>query len=202
MRTLLLLCTVSHTAAWVAPHKLPAVRPTFIAKRSAPESSRMAVSAACGAVWVTGTVAVGALPAVFVVQNLEPWYASLKKPLWSPPNNIFAPVWSTLYALIGFSCARTLGNVWLGRAPQPALAVYLVQAVLNLSWAPIFFGAHRLRLGFFVSTALLASAAAMAVVFGGAAGAFSAWLLAPYLGWLTFATALNLRLWQLNGAHP
>ena len=187
----------------VAPHKPPppaaAARPAFANRVPA---EQMSVSAGCGAAWIAGTVAVGAVPAVFVVQNLEPWYAGLKKPTWSPPNNIFAPVWSTLYALIGFSCARTLGNVFHGSAPQPALAVYLVQAVLNLSWAPTFFGAHRLRLGFFVSSALLASAAAMTVVFGRASGALSACLLAPYLAWLTFATGLNLRLWQLNGAHP
>ena len=169
--------------------------------RNAARLPKMAIGAACGATWIAGTVSVGALPAVFVVQNLEPWYASLKKPTWSPPNNIFAPVWSTLYALIGFSCARTLGPR-LAIAPQPALAVYIVQAVLNLSWAPIFFGAHRLRLAFFVSCTLLASAGVMAIEFAKASGMLSAGLLAPYLAWLTFATALNFRLWQLNGPHP
>ena len=70
----------------------------------------MAVGAAATTAWVGGTVIAGASGAVFVVRNLEPWYASLAKPSWSPPNNVFAPVWTTLYALIGLSCARALGN--------------------------------------------------------------------------------------------
>jgi len=154
--------------------------------------------AAVTTAWISGSVVTGASGAVFVVKNLEPWYAGLKKPTWSPPNNIFAPVWSTLYAMIGLACARTLGNPT--RAPRDALLIYAVQAVLNLSWAPIFFGAHRLRLGFFVSSALLASACAMTLAFGSATGALTAALLVPYLAWLVFATGLNLRLWQLNGA--
>ena len=151
------------------------------------------------ALQMSGTVISGASGAVFVVKNLEPWYASLKKPTWSPPNNIFAPVWTTLYALIGYSCARTLGPA-LGAAPPAALKAFALQQVLNLAWAPTFFGAHRLRLGFFVSTALLGSAVWMAAEFGKVAGAFSVALLLPYVAWLLFATALNLRLWQFNGA--
>jgi hypothetical protein len=88
--------------------------------------------------WVGGTVVAGALPAVFVVQNLEPWYADLKKPSWSPPNNVFAPVWTTLYALIGLACSRALGNPMT--ATRALLTSYGIQAVLNLSWAPVFFG--------------------------------------------------------------
>ena len=111
---------------------------------------------------------------------------------------VFAPVWTTLYALIGFSCARTMGPA-LGAAPPRALLAWQVQSVLNLLWAPTFFGSHRLRLGFLVSSALLAAAAWMAMEFAAVAGALSAALLLPYLAWLSFATALNLRLWQLNG---
>lgn len=157
-------------------------------------------SAVVTTAWVGSTVVTGALPAVFVVKNLEPWYASLKKPTWSPPNNIFAPVWSTLYALIGLSCSRALGNP--AAAPRNLVMIWAVQAVLNLSWAPVFFGAHKLRLGFFVSTALLASACTMTSAFAAASSVANAALLLPYLAWLTFATALNARLWQLNGAAP
>lgn len=87
----------------------------------------------------------------------------------------------------------------LGAAPPRALLAWQVQSVLNLLWAPTFFGSHRLRLGFLVSSALLAAAAWMAMEFAAVAGALSAALLLPYLAWLSFATALNLRLWQLNG---
>ena len=140
----------------------------------------------------------GAAPAYFVVQNLEPWYASLKKPSWSPPNNIFAPVWTSLYALIGLACARALGAP--GSAPRAALNAWAVQFVLNLSWAPLFFGAHRIRLAFFVSCALLASAISMTAAFAAVSSGLTPLLLVPYLAWLVFATGLNLSLWRLNGA--
>jgi benzodiazapine receptor len=148
--------------------------------------------------WIMATQAAGASGAVFVVKNLDPWYASLSKPSWSPPDRVFAPVWVSLYTLIGLACARTLGPS-LAAAPQRALQAFALQEVFNLLWAPTFFGAHRLRLGFMVSCALLTSATWAAVEFGAAASALSAALLLPYIAWLTFATALNLRLWQLNG---
>ena len=197
-------------------------RPVVAPRAPAPVSS-----AGVAAAWIGGSVITGASGAVFVVvrarsrpiirltervfdgcplsislshsqRNLDPWYAGLAKPSWSPPDRVFAPVWTTLYALIGLSCARALGNPFATPA-RGALIAYATQAVLNLSWAPIFFGAHRLRLGFCVSSALLASAVHMTAVFSAVAGTATAALLLPYLAWLTFATGLNLRLWQLNG---
>jgi tryptophan-rich sensory protein len=149
--------------------------------------------------WIGGTVAAGALPAVFVVKNLNPWYKNLAKPTWSPPDKLFAPVWSTLYALIGLSCALVLGSN--PRAlPKPFLA-YVINATLNLGWAPVFFGLHRIRAGFFVSCGLLGTACWTALEFRKAANAaLPALLLLPYIAWLTFATVLNAKLWQLNGA--
>ena len=149
--------------------------------------------------WIGGTVAAGALPAVFVVKNLNPWYKNLAKPTWSPPDKLFAPVWSTLYALIGLSCALVLGSN--PRAlPKPFLA-YVINATLNLGWAPVFFGMHRIRAGFFVSCGLLGTACWTALEFRKAANAaLPALLLLPYIAWLTFATVLNAKLWQLNGA--
>ena len=157
----------------------------------------MAAGAGCTAAWVGGTVVAGASGAVFVVRNLEPWYAGLRKPVWAPPNKIFAPVWTTLYAQIGLASAIVFAGSPVSRAPT-AFAVYAVQAVLNLLWAPIFFGMHRLRLGFFVSLALLASAALTALEFNAASGMLPALLLLPYLCWLAFATALNYSLWRKN----
>lgn len=169
--------------------------PTFRARHASPKALAPAVAAP----WIGGTVAAGALPAVFVVKNLDPWYASLDKPSWSPPDNIFAPVWSTLYALIGLSCALTLGST--PRALPKAFLAYFVNAVLNLSWAPVFFGLHRIRAGFVVSCGLLGTAFWTALEFYLAANAvLPAFLLVPYIAWLTFATALNAKLWQLNGA--
>ena len=101
--------------------------------------------------WIIGSVAAGALPAIFVVRNLEPWYAGLKKPTWSPPDRIFAPVWSSLYALIGLSCSLVFGSKpWT----PAAFRLFVLQAVINLSWAPVFFEAHKIRLGALVSAVM------------------------------------------------
>ena len=149
--------------------------------------------------WIGGTVAAGALPAVFVVKNLNPWYKNLAKPTWSPPDKLFAPVWSTLYALIGLSCALVLGSN--PRALAKPFLAYVINATLNLCWAPVFFGLRRIRAGFFVSCGLLGTACWTALEFRKAANAaLPALLLLPYVAWLTFATVLNAKLWQLNGA--
>ena len=193
-----LLATLAASASLIAQSPANVYRPNLVPS-SRLAKAPVAVGAGCTAAWVGGTVCAGASGAVFVVRNLEPWYAGLRKPSWSPPNNIFAPVWTTLYAMIGLASAIVFAGAPMSRAPK-AFAVFAVQAVLNLLWAPIFFGMHRLRLGFFVSLALLASAAFTAVEFRAASGTLPALLLLPYLCWLAFATALNLSLWRKNPA--
>jgi len=149
------------------------------------------------AAWTGGCVLFGASGAFVVVPNLKPWYESINKPSWSPPNNIFAPMWTTLYTILGIASARAFG---LNPLSQPrALAVFALQAVLNLAWAPLFFGAKKLGLACFVSSALLASAVATSLEFARIAGQSTGLLLVPYILWLTYATALNAKLWQLNG---
>ena len=148
------------------------------------------------AAYIATSVALGASGAVFVVPNLTPWYQNLNKPKWSPPNKVFAPVWTTLYALIGFAAARAFGHHPLrhGRA----LTVFSIHATANLAWAPVFFGLHRLRAGFFLSCLLLLLAVASSVEIGLLAGWGVGFLLVPYVAWLCYATGLNYRLWRLN----
>lgn len=128
--------------------------------------------------------------------NLKPWYASLRKPAWSPPNRAFAPVWTLIYTLIGISCANVFGATPL---QQPrALKALLLNATLNFLWPPLFFGMKRLRPAAVLAFALLASAGFLSVVFAQTAGVLSTALLLPYCAWLSYAAALNVRLWQLN----
>ena len=124
------------------------------------------------------------------------WYAALKKPSWNPPAWIFGPVWTALYTMM----AVAAWLVWKrgGFAAQfNPLALFLAQLVLNAAWTPLFFGLHWLGLAFaeivFFWLAIAAAAAAFRSV-SRAAG----WLLAPYLVWVSFATALNFALWRLN----
>ncbi|HET8605283.1 MAG TPA: TspO/MBR family protein [Marmoricola sp.] len=113
-------------------------------------------------------------------------YARLDKPAWAPPPGIFGPVWSVLYAMIGVSGWR------VARRRQGALAVglHLGQLALNATWTPLFFGRRR-------KGAALAVVSALDVVVAGEIAVLrrrdptAAALLAPYLAWSLFATALN-----------
>jgi benzodiazapine receptor len=127
------------------------------------------------------------------------WYASLRKPRWTPPSRAFGPVWTVLYAQIAYSAWR------VDRSHDPrrarALSLWWLQMGLNAAWTPVFFAARRPGAAALVITALLPSAAATAVEtarIDRPAGL----IYAPYLAWATFATALNLEIWRLNRAPP
>ncbi len=124
------------------------------------------------------------------------WYARLAKPWWRPPNWLFAPAWTVLYltiAVSGWLVWREFGFVG---AALP-LAIYLVQLMLNAAWTPIFFGLRRPDLAFFEIVSLWLSIVAT-IAFFYPLNAGAAWLLLPYLAWVTFAAALNLAIWRLN----
>ncbi len=124
------------------------------------------------------------------------WYAALNKPAWNPPSWIFGPAWTLLYTLMAIAAWL----VWRRggfRAQRGPLTWYAIQLALNAAWTPIFFGAHALGWGLVeivaLWTAILITLLRFHRVRPGAA-----WLLAPYLAWVTFATALNFTLWRLN----
>ena len=124
------------------------------------------------------------------------WYEQLRKPVWRPPNWVFPPAWTFLYltiAVSGWLVWRTSG---FAGAAFP-FAIYLVQLILNASWSPIFFGMRRPDLAFIEVVMLWLSIIATIAAFH-RVNAVAAWLLLPYLAWVTFAAALNLTIWRLN----
>jgi tryptophan-rich sensory protein len=124
------------------------------------------------------------------------WYERLAKPLWWPPNWLFPPVWAVLYltiAVYGWLVWRTSG---FAGAALP-LAIYFVQLVLNAAWSPIFFGMRRPDLAFVEIVILWCGIVATIATFQ-SFNAIAAWLLLPYLVWVTFAAALNFTIWRMN----
>jgi benzodiazapine receptor len=124
------------------------------------------------------------------------WYEHLRKPAWRPPNWVFPPAWTLLYltiAVSGWLVWRTSG---FAGATFP-FAIYLVQLILNASWSPIFFGMRRPDLAFIEVVMLWLSIIATIAAFH-RVNVVAAWLLLPYLAWVTFAAALNLTIWRLN----
>ena len=124
------------------------------------------------------------------------WYERLAKPRWRPPNWLFPPTWAVLYltiAVSGWLVWRTSG---FEGTPLP-LAIYLLQLVLNAAWSPIFFGMRRPDLAFVEIVMLWSSILATIATFYSLSAA-AAWLLVPYLAWVTFAGVLNFTIWRLN----
>lgn len=143
--------------------------------------------------------AVGAAGAVFTTSGLESWYGTLARPVLAPPNWVFAPVWTGLFALMG-------GAVWLiwrrlsgpdHAAARRAMGLFAGQFALNLAWSAAFFGARSVVAGLVVIILLWLAIVATVLAFG-RVDRRAAWLLAPYLAWVSFAAYLNYRFWVLN----
>jgi tryptophan-rich sensory protein len=121
------------------------------------------------------------------------FYAALARPDWAPPAALFGPVWSLLYTLMGVAAWLA----WRAGAPRRVLALYVVQLVLNALWSTLFFAMHRGAAAFVDILVLIALVVATLVGFWRARPLAGA-LLLPYLGWISFAAALNLAVWRLN----
>ena len=121
------------------------------------------------------------------------WYAALNKPAWNPPAWVFGPAWTLLYTLMAIAAWL----VWKHDGWRRPLKLYFVQLLLNAAWTPIFFGAHQLGWAL-VEIVLLWIAILLTLLAFHGVSRKAAWLMVPYLGWVTFATFLNFTLWRLN----
>lgn len=139
----------------------------------------------------------GGLGAIFTSRSLENWYPDLVKPSWNPPDFVFAPVWTTLFVLMGVAG-------WLiWRAPphpsrRRALVFFTIQLLLNSLWSMLFFGLQSPGLAL-VEIALLWVAILLTMASALTSSRAAAWLLAPYLAWVSFAALLNASIWRFNG---
>lgn len=141
------------------------------------------------------TFAVSAVATRVTLPQIPGWYADLVKPSFTPPNWVFGPVWTTLYILI----ATAAWLVWRTGDPARgwALVAWGVQLVLNLGWSLLFFGAHRPGLALVDVVFLLLAIAATMLLFA-PLSRLAALLLAPYLAWVAYATAITAAVWRLN----
>ena len=138
----------------------------------------------------------GGIGALATTPNIDSWYASIIKPSFNPPNWIFGPVWTFLFLLMGIA----LYFVWTSKqnkARTIGLRVFGIQLILNIVWSYLFFAMHRPDLAFLEIIILLLAIIANMIAFYSIKKT-SAYLLAPYLAWVIFASALNFAIWQLN----
>lgn len=139
----------------------------------------------------------GALGSWFTTPALDGWYANLLKPTWNPPNWIFAPAWSALYLLMAVAAWLVWRRAGFGAARR-AMGLFVIQLTLNVAWSALFFGLRSPVAALGGIAVLWVAIAATIVAFSRISSA-AAWILVPYLAWVTFAGALNLAIWRLNG---
>lgn len=138
----------------------------------------------------------GGLGSFFTIGSVKDWYPVLEKPALNPSAWIFGPVWTTLFLLMGFA----LYLVWTSesrKSKRLAYSAFGIQMVLNALWSIIFFGLHSpggaLVEVVFLWLAILATIIAFAKISKPAA-----WLLVPYITWVSFAMYLNYSIYALN----
>jgi tryptophan-rich sensory protein len=139
----------------------------------------------------------GLVGTFFTTPSIDSWYKSLVRPELAPPNWVFAPVWITLYLLMGIAAYLVWKRGWKKPGVKEGLCLFFSQLVLNSSWSVIFFGLHNPRAAFVEIISLWLAILATLVTFAKTSRP-AAWLLLPYLLWVSFAAYLNYSIWILN----
>jgi tryptophan-rich sensory protein len=140
---------------------------------------------------------VGIAGSVFTASSVAIWYNTLNKPLFSPPNWIFGPVWAVLYLLMGVSLYLVWSKGFGSKKGKAALNFFIAQLFLNFLWSILFFGFHSPILAL-VDIAALWIMILLTIVKFLPISKTAAYLLIPYLLWVSFASLLNLSILMLN----
>lgn len=129
-------------------------------------------------------------------ESSSDWYINLQKPSFQPPSWLFSPVWTLLYILMGVA----LWKVWKkpnSRERNIAITIFFAQLLFNFLWSIIFFNWHGV--GMALIDILILWVLILSTIFSfGKLSKTAAWLLVPYISWVTFASILNYSIWQMN----
>jgi benzodiazapine receptor len=148
------------------------------------------------ALFVALCLGIGALGAAVTATSVESWYAGLVKPSFNPPDEVFGPVWTILYILMGVAAWRVWRSADRDTTRGP-LTLFALQLALNLGWTVAFFGLQKI--GAAVATIVVLDVAVLVTTL-----AFrtvdrpAALMMVPYLAWVVFATVLNVAIWRVN----
>lgn len=142
-------------------------------------------------------LAVGFTSSIFTMEGVNGWYRTINKPSWNPPNYIFGPIWTTLYILMGIA----LYMIWVSNGSKTKknrpFILFTIQLILNFFWSYIFFSAHEIGWAFVEIVALWLFI--LFTIFSFASvNKKAAWLMVPYISWVSFAAILNYTIWILN----
>jgi tryptophan-rich sensory protein len=172
---------------------LVVVTPLDRALATVARAPRPAIDLAIGA----APLVVGAASGALTAPAIRSWYRRLERPSWNPPDRVFGPVWTALYATMGVALVRVVRSDRPADARRLAVGLFGLQLALNFGWSWIFFVEHEIGLAVAEILVLWVAIAATAVTFGRLAPS-AGLLLVPYLAWVTFAAALNVAVWRRN----
>jgi len=139
----------------------------------------------------------GFIGSAATMPSIPTWYASLQKPAFNPPNWIFAPVWTTLFIMMGVAAFLVWDKGLENKKVRISLAIFGLQLLLNVLWSMLFFGLQSPLYAFIDILVLWALILATMIYFYRISAA-AAYLLIPYILWVSFASALNLSIVILN----
>lgn len=146
--------------------------------------------------WLGVCYLVSGVAGFFTARQIPTWYASIAQPSFTPPNWVFAPVWTTLYTLMGIAAWL----VWrLPDSPNRtwALDMFWLQLALNFAWSFLFFDRHWILTAAIEVVALWAAILAMTIAYA-RVNRVAMWMMVPYLAWVSFASVLNWGVWWVN----
>ncbi|MBN2043364.1 MAG: tryptophan-rich sensory protein [Candidatus Aenigmarchaeota archaeon] len=139
----------------------------------------------------------GIIGSFFTMPSIPTWYASINKPEFIPPNWVFAPVWTTLFLLMGISLYMIWDKGLNKKENKTALYVFGVQLVLNIIWSALFFGLQN-PLAAFIEIIVLWVAILASIIFFYRISKWSGIIMIPYILWVSFAAFLTYSVWVLN----
>jgi len=139
----------------------------------------------------------GIIGSLATMPNIPTWYASINKHVFNPPNWIFGPVWTTLFALMGISLYLVWEKGFKNKNIKLGIYAFSAQFALNIVWSFLFFGLHN-TLAAFTEIIFLWIAIFATIFLFYKIDKKAAYVLIPYICWVTFAAFLNYNVWILN----
>ena len=143
-------------------------------------------------------LAVGYLSGMVTRASITTWYPTLVKPSFNPPNWIFAPVWTSLYVMMGVAAGLIWNQITTQKsAVTKALQIFAIQLILNALWSYLFFGLHNLMLAT-IEVVLLWLMIFETYSQFAKINKTASYVMLPYLAWVSFASVLTASIWWLN----
>ena len=139
----------------------------------------------------------GVVGSIFTTPAIPTWYATLRKPSFTPPNWVFSPVWISLFVLMGIAAFLVWNKGLSDQRVKTALGIFALQLILNVLWSAMFFGL-RSPLAGLIEIAVLWVAILLTILYFFRVSEAAGILLIPYFLWVSFAAFLNFSIWRLN----